>query len=81
MVIQVSKENSKIHPVRDIPVGRCPMKRLISDITHSYKLEFFSFKSSKKNALIDFLLVLPNIVTSGCSKEDIKHGFLEAGES
>jgi hypothetical protein len=36
-------------------------------------------KSSKKNAIIEFLSVLPDIATSVCSKESIKHGFLEAG--
>jgi len=55
------------------------MRRLISDMFNSEKMEFLSFKSSKKNALIDFLLVLPDIATSVCSKEGIKHGFLEAG--
>ena len=46
---------------------------------NSEKMEFLSLKSSKKNALIDFLSVLPDIATSVCSKEGIKHGFLEAG--
>ena len=67
------------HTVRDIPVDRCPMKRLISDMFNSEKMEFLSLKSSKKNALIDFLSVLPDIATSVCSKDGIKHGFLEAG--
>jgi hypothetical protein len=67
------------HTVWDIPLDRCPMKRLISDMFHPEKLEFLSLKSSKKNALIDFLSVLPDIATSVCSKESIKHGFLEAG--
>ena len=66
------------HTVWDIPVDRCPMKRLISDMFHSEKLGSLSLKSSKKNALIDFLLVLPDIATSVCAKESINHGFLEA---
>ena len=45
------------------------------------KLEYLSLKSSKKSALIDFLLVLPDSATCVCSKESINHGFLEAGES
>jgi hypothetical protein len=79
---QVFKSIKKIqrkHTVRDIPVDRCPMKRLISDMFHSEKSGFLSLKSLKKNALIDFLSVLPDIATSVCSKENIKHGFLEAG--
>jgi hypothetical protein len=66
--------------VRDIPVDRCPMKKLISDMFESNKLDVLSLKSTKKNALIDFLLVLPKVATTTCSKENIKHGFLEAGE-
>ncbi len=67
------------HTVRDITVNRFPMKRPNSNMFHSEKLEFLSMKSSKKNALINFLSVLPDIATSVCSKESIKHGFLEAG--
>jgi hypothetical protein len=37
-----------------------------------------SLKSTKKNALIDFLTILAEIATTTCSKENIKHGFIEA---
>jgi hypothetical protein len=80
-VFKSVKKMQKIHTVRDVPVDRCPMKRLISDMFYSDMLEFLSLKTSKKNALIEFLLFLPDIATSVCSKEGIKHGFLEAGES
>jgi hypothetical protein len=56
------------------------MKRLISDMFESDRLEFLSLKSTKKNALIDFLLVFPEVATTTCLKENIKHGFIEAGE-
>ncbi len=32
--------------------------------------------STKKNALIDFLFVLPEIATAANSKDNIKHGFI-----
>ncbi len=80
-VFKSVKKIRKAHTVRDTPEDRYPMKRLISDMFHSEKLEFLSLKSSKKNALIDFLSVLPDIATSVCSKDSIKHDFLEAGES
>jgi hypothetical protein len=57
--------------VRDIPVDRCPMKKLISDMFESDRLEFLSLKSTKKNALIDLLSVLPEVATTTCSKENI----------
>jgi hypothetical protein len=37
-------------------------------------------KYTKKNALINFLSVLPEIVTTACSKDNIKHGFIKGGE-
>ena len=61
------------HTVWDIPVDRCPMKRLISDMFHSEKLGSLSLKSSKKNALIDFLLVLPDIATSDLNWKHYKN--------
>jgi hypothetical protein len=42
-------------------------------------MSFLSLKSTKKNALIDFLSVLPEISTTACSKDNIKHGFVQAG--
>ena len=67
---------SVITTVRDIPIDRCPMKRVISDMFHS---ENMCLKSTKKNALIDFLSVLPEIATTACSKDNIKHVFIQAG--
>jgi hypothetical protein len=80
-VFKSVKKIQKAHTVRVILEDRCPMKKLISDMFHSDKLEFLSLKSLKKNTLIDFLLVLLDIATSVCSMESIKHSFLEAGES
>ncbi len=37
-----------------------------------------SLKSTKKHALIDFLSVLLEIATIACSKDNTKHGFIEA---
>jgi hypothetical protein len=42
-------------------------------------MSFLSLKSTKKNALIDFLSVIPEIATTACSKDNIKHGFIQAG--
>ncbi len=61
-------------------MDRYPMKKLINDMFQSDWLEFLSLKSTKKNELIDFLSVLPEVATTTCSKENIKHGFIEAGE-
>jgi hypothetical protein len=44
---------------------------------HSETLSFLSLKSMKKNALIDFLSVLPEIAMRVCSKDNIKHGFIK----
>jgi hypothetical protein len=79
-VFKSIKKIQKTHTVRDIPVDRCPMKKLISDMFESDRLEFLSLKSTKKNALIDFLSVLPEVTTTTCSKKNIKHGFIESGE-
>jgi hypothetical protein len=70
MSIQINKKNQKAHTVKDIPLDRCPMKRLISNMFESDRLEFLSLKSTKKNALIDFLSVLPKVATTTCSKEN-----------
>ena len=79
-VFKSIKKIQKTHTVRDIPVDRCPMKKLISNMFESDRLEFLSLKSRKKNVLIDFLLVLPKVATTTCSKENIKHSFIESGE-
>ena len=68
-VFRIIKKIQPTHMVRDIPVDRCPMKRLISDMFHSENMSFLSLKSTKKNALIDFLSVLPDIATRACSKD------------
>jgi hypothetical protein len=60
--------------VRDIPVDRCPMKRLIKDMFDSDLFDFLRLKSTKKNALINFFAVLPDSATTACSKDNIKHG-------
>ena len=73
-VFRIIKKIQPTHTVRDIPVDRCPMKRLISNMFHSKNMSFLSLKSTKKNALIDFLSVLPEISTTACSKDNIKHG-------
>jgi hypothetical protein len=78
-VFRIIKKIQPTHTVRDIPVDRCPMKRLISDMFHSKDMSFLSLKSSKKNVLIDFLSVLPEIATTACSKDNIKQGFIQAG--
>jgi len=46
---------------------------------HTEYMSFPSRKSTKKNALIDFLSVLPEILTAACSKDNIKCGFIQAG--
>jgi hypothetical protein len=46
---------------------------------HSENFSFLSLKSIKKNALINFLSLLPEIATTACSKDNIKHRFIEAG--
>ena len=78
-MFKIIKKIQHTHTVRDLPVDRCPMKRLISDMFHSADMSFLSLKSTKKNALIDFLSVLPDIATRACSKDNIKHGFIQAG--
>jgi hypothetical protein len=75
-VFKSIKKIKKTHTVRDIPVDRCPIKRLICDMFESEKLDFLSLKSTKKNALIDFLSVLPEFATTTCLKENIKHSFI-----
>ncbi len=44
------------------------------------RMKCLSLKYTKKNALIDFLSVLPEIVTTACSNDNIKHRFIEGGE-
>ncbi len=78
-MFRIIKKIQPTHTVRDIPVDSCPMKRLISNMFHSKNMSFLSLKSTKKNALIDFLSVLPEISTTACSKDNIKHGFIHAG--
>ena len=55
------------------------MKRVISDMFYSDKLLFLSLKSTKKNALINFFFALPEIAMTACSKDNIKHGFIQPG--
>jgi hypothetical protein len=77
-VFKIIKNIQEEHTVRDIPSDRCPMKKLVSEIFEMDRMKCLSLKYTKKNALINFPSVLPEIVT--CSKDNIKHGFIEAGE-
>ncbi len=47
------------------------MKRLISNMFHSKNMSFLSLKSTKKNALIDFLSVLPEISTTATTVDSL----------
>ncbi len=53
------------------------MKKLVSEMFHTDTMTFLSLNHTKKNVLIDFLAVLPEIVMKACLKENIKHGFIE----
>ena len=44
-VFRIIKKIQPTHTVRDIPVHRCPMKRLISDMFHSENMSFLSLNS------------------------------------
>ena len=67
--------------VKDIPADRCPMKKLVMGIFDRQELKSLTLKPNKKNALIDFLATLPDILTKTCTRKNIVHGFLEAGKS
>ena len=56
------------------------MKKLVTKMFEMDRMKCLLLKYTKKNALIDFLSVLPEIVTTACSNDNIKHGFIEAGE-
>jgi hypothetical protein len=56
------------------------MKKLVNEMFEMDRLKCLLLKYTKKNALIDFLSVLPEIVTTACLKYNIKHEFIEAGE-
>jgi hypothetical protein len=51
-------------------------KRLIKEIVDSDLFGFLRLKSMTKKLLINFLAVLPDIATTACSKDNIKHGFI-----
>ncbi len=44
-VFRIIKKIQPTHTVRDIPVHRCPVKRLISDMFHSENMSFLSLNS------------------------------------
>ena len=67
--------------VKDLPADRCPMKKLVMGIFGRQEFKSLSLKLNKKNALIDFLATLPDILTKTCTRKNIVHGFLEAGKS
>jgi hypothetical protein len=66
--------------VKHIPADRCPMKKLVMIIFDRQELKSLTSKPNKKNALIDFLATLPDILTKTCTRKNIVHGFLEAGK-
>jgi hypothetical protein len=56
------------------------MKMLVSKMFEMDRIKCLLLKYTKKNALIDFLSVIPETVTTACSKDNIKHKLIEAGE-
>jgi len=64
----------------DLSADCVPMKKLLlKAFASDDKLACLSLKPSKKNALIDFLSVLPEVATKACTPKNIRHGFIEAG--
>jgi hypothetical protein len=74
------KREISSHSVKDLPADRCPMKKVVMGMFDRSELKSLTLKPNKKNALIDFLATLPDILTKTCTRKNILHGFIEAGE-
>ncbi len=80
-VFSVIKDLLPSHTVKDFKEDECPFKKRICDVFRLSKLKYLSLKLSKKNALVDFLSVLPEIATKACSvKKCCMYGSLETCE-
>ena len=67
------------HTVRDLPPERCPMRRKVHKAFQSNELKGLKLTNTKKNALIDFIAVLPSILSKAFNIPNIQKGCLEAG--
>jgi hypothetical protein len=74
------KSEISSHLMKDFPADRCPMKMLVMSMFDRPELKLLTLKPNKKNALIDILATLPDILTKTCTRNNIVHGFVEAGK-
>ena len=77
---KIIKRMQAEYTVKDTPPDQHPMKQLVNTMfTKLSKDGKISLKTSKKNALVDFLSCVPEIVTSAAKRDFIIKGFLTPG--
>ena len=78
-VFKGMKRELPCHTVRDIPPSRCPMKRRVHKAFKSEDVEGLTLARKDREALIDFISVLPGILGKVCTPENIQTGFIKNG--
>jgi len=78
-VFRIIRQLLPLHTVRNLLPERCPAKRKIHEAFQSDRLAGLKLTHTKTHALIDFISVLPRILSTACTVDNIKKGFLVNG--
>ena len=62
-----------------LSVDECPIKKLVLEAFEDDILCGLKLSPTKKNSLVDFISVLPEVLGKCCTAVHVKHGFLENG--
>ena len=79
-VFMIIKKILPEYTATDLPADRSPVKdKLVGKWATDEDLLSLALKGNKKSTLIDFLAVLPDVVTKACDSKNIRTGFIAAG--
>ena len=65
------------HMVRHLPASRCPMKRKVDKAFKSEDVKGLKLPRTKNEAVIDFIAVLPGVMSKVCTPGNIQSGFIK----
>ena len=78
-VFKLLKKTLDESSVKNLHADRHAMKRKITNAFESDGLKYLNLKTSHRNAIVDFIAVLPSAATKSATVENIMHGFFESG--
>ena len=71
------KKLEDTYTVSDLSADICPMKRIIQQaFVKSHEEQRLDLKANKEKSLIDFVAIIPAMVTKAATRKNIQHGLI-----